>query len=60
MKRRVGSLSLILILILTPLVLILMTLYQGARVRSDALDVERALAAQVKARLAGFSKPMYR
>lgn len=57
--RRRGSAVLLLCVIAIPMILVLATLLQGARHQTNMLDIERALSAQVQARLAGFDKALF-
>ena len=59
LRQRQGSAVLLLSIIVMPLILILTTLFLGARYQADLLDLDRALSAQVQTRLAGFNKELY-
>lgn len=59
LRRRCGSVTLMLCLLVTPLLLILSTYLIGLQRQSTSLDLERALSAQVRSRLAGFRKPLF-
>lgn len=59
LRRRQGSAVLLLTIISLPLILILTTLFGGARLQADLLDIDRALSGQVQSRLAGFNKALY-
>lgn len=58
LRRRQGSAVLLLTIISLPLILILTTLFWGARLQADLLDIDRALSSQVQGRLAGFNKAL--
>lgn len=59
LRRRCGSVTLMLCLLVTPLLLILSTYLIGLQRQTASLDLERALSAQVRSRLAGFRKPLF-
>jgi len=59
LRRRCGSITLMLCLLATPLLMILSTYLIGLQRQTTSLDLERALSAQVRTRLAGFRKPLF-